>query len=129
MNPFEFLKWLCKDRRINHVFDNLRNFLICGNLAYLSLHLLRLAGFGIWGSIERGISGAMLSVALVLMLVNMVDGYHRIRQTFGRRLSLIVTGFYFLAALYVVLAMTTYKMHIKPEQPAASPNIPFSIFE
>lgn len=128
MTPLDFFKWLYQGRRINHVFDNLRNFLICGTIAYVALHLLRLAGEGLWGSIDRIVSGATLVVALALMLLNMIDGYHRIRQAIGHKTSLVVTAFYFIVALYVVMAMTTYKMHANPEAPPVSPHIPFSIF-
>ena len=124
----DLFRWLFEERRINHVFENLRNFLICGTLAYISLHLLRFAGEGTLGVIDRICSWTTLLVALFLMILNLVDGYIGIRKVHGQMISLAVTILYAVLSIYIVLAMTTTKMHPKKTADKSS-SIPFLIFK
>jgi hypothetical protein len=103
-------------------------FSSAGTLAYISLHLLRFAGEGVLGIIDRICSGLALLVALCLMLLNLVDGYLGIKKVQGRMVSLAVTLLYAVLSIYIVLAMTTTKMHPKKTADKSS-SIPFMIFK
>lgn len=128
MAPIRFLRWLMEEGRIKEVFDNLRNFLICGTIAYVSIHLILVSGEGGLGLVDRAFSWAALLSALALMVLNLLDGFFAIERCLGTRTSALITAVYVLLAAYVVLAMTTSKMHSLEAAKNIPSRLPFNLF-
>lgn len=123
-----FVLWLREEGRIRGVFDNLRNFLICGTIAYVSLHIILVSGEGLPGTLDRVFGWIVLSCALVLMVLNLADGYLGIRDSLGTGLSVLITVLYVLLAGYVVFTLATAKLHAPHAASKMAERLPFSLF-
>lgn len=126
----EQLKVEAQNALIKHVFDNLRNLLICISLTVGGLAVFKYrAAFGLGSTINTIISGLIVLTALGLFLWNMFHGIRKFsRPVSGTKKALCMLPF---ALLYMFASITVFQalfqlqtdMQLRTQTTEAAPNI------
>ena len=104
MKILESLNALISEGRINDVFTNIRNYIICAFILAIGIFELKQQNELLLGLVTSKFSGvAIVGLAFALIILNLYDGIRKISKTkYHKTLTTVLVLFYIFMSISVV---------------------------